>query len=120
MWTNLVAGAFNVPTPNIPALSTDNRIALLKQALAQLKQYRDNQMTSNPSPRWGGGDSRPSMIFVAPEYMFTAPGFQLSSAKDLKRNRFLSRGEHDGIVGRLQEISAEYGKQLVLVPGSIA
>ena len=120
MWTNLAAGVFNVPTLEVAALSINDRLTWLRLAIERLVQYRDERMQANPCPRWKPGGLAPSMVLVAPEYMFVPPGFQLVDVNDLKRNRFLSREQHDDIVAEIQRISAHYGRDLVLVPGTIA
>ncbi len=61
MWANLVAGAYCVPTLNIPSHTIDDRIAWLRDGIADLKQYRDDQMQAKPSPRWTTGGGRPSI-----------------------------------------------------------
>lgn len=120
MWTNLAVGVFNIPTLGISNLTIDDRIQWLRAGVQRLVQYRDDKRSSAPSPRWINNSLCPSMIFVAPEYMFVSSGFKLQGIGDLKRNRFLSRKEHDQIVAELQRISQQYGRDLLFVPGTIA
>ena len=120
MFVNLAAGALSFPTTTSPTVNLAGRVALLRAAVMRLKQYRDERIVASPSTRWDGAGGRPSLVLVAPEYMFVREGFQLAAARDLKRNRFLEKSDKDAVVAELQRISAEFGKQLVLVPGSIA
>jgi hypothetical protein len=120
VWQNLAAGVFAVPTTSVSHLTIGNRVALLRFAVNVLKQYRDQPIAAAPSPRWGNVQGRPSLVFVAPEYMFVREGFQLSVAHDLKRNCFPEKPDRKLAIGEMQRIGSEYGKQLVFVPGSIA
>jgi hypothetical protein len=117
-WMNLAVGALSMPTTGSttdPAV----RIGLLRSAINELISYRSKQTAKAPT-RWQGAATRPSLVLVAPEYMFVARGFRLSTASDLSRNRFLEKAERDNIIADLQKLSASFGKQLILVPGSIA
>ena len=120
MWVNLAAGALSFPTTTSPTADVGQRMALLRAAITELKNYRDTQIATNPSARWNNAESRPSLVLVAPEYMFVRDGFNLSTLTDLKKNRFLEKADKDRIMSDLQRLSAEFGKQLVIVPGSIA
>lgn len=117
-WMNLAVGALSMPTTGSttdPAV----RIGLLRSAINELISYRSKQV-AKASSRWQGASTRPSLVLVAPEYMFVARGFRLATVSDLSRNRFLEKAARDNIMGDLQELSASFGKQLILVPGSIA
>src|SRR5262249_38714870 len=80
----------------------------------------DTRMAAAPGPKWTNHAGRPSMVFVAPEYMFLREGFDLSTTQDFKRNRFLDAVDGERIINGLKALGAEFGKQLVFVPGSIA
>jgi hypothetical protein len=121
MWLNLAAGVFHFPTTHRPLDSINHRLALLRQALAELTRYRDARMAADPGPKWKNHTGRPSMVFVAPEYMFLKEGYTHPQTQtQLRQNRFLEATDHQRIVDAFKAISAGYGKQLVFVPGTIA
>ncbi len=119
-WVNLVVGTYSVQTLDIANWSINQRISVLTECLTKLEQYRTERMQKDEEWRWQDYSGRASMIFVAPEYMFTAKNFQLCFISDLKSNRFLEKDERDNVVAALQKISSRYGSQLVFAPGSIA
>jgi predicted amidohydrolase len=121
MWLNLAAGVLHFPTTQRPTDSINHRLALLRDALATLTSYRDACMAAAPGPKWKNHTGRPSMVFVAPEYMFLREGYEHpQNLTQLNQNRFLEATDHQRIVEALKAISAGYGKQLVFVPGTIA
>jgi predicted amidohydrolase len=115
---NLAAGALSMPTTG-STTEPGARIAVLRSCINELIRYRTAETVKAPT-RWAGASGRPSLVLVAPEYMFVRRGFRLQAATDLKRNRFLEKGDRDNIIAELQKLSAEFGKQLIFVPGSIA
>jgi predicted amidohydrolase len=121
MWLSVAAGVLHFPTTERPWDTINVRLGLLKTALTELTQYRNAQMAAKPGPMWKNHDGRPSMILVAPEYMFLKEGYE-HPKNDLqaKQNRFLEASDHQRIVEAFKAISATYGKQLVFVPGTIA
>lgn len=119
-WMNLAVGAYSIDTLDIASWSIDKRISVLTDCIEELDKYRADKIKKDEEWRWKNYTGRASMVFVAPEYMFTAKNFQLCKISDLTSNRFLQKDERDDIVSSLQKTSARYGRQLVFAPGSIA
>jgi predicted amidohydrolase len=119
---NLAVGAWSYDTFGRSFGTRHTRMWRLKDAVAALANFRDEQVqaaaTQKDKGLWTNPTGRPSMVFVAPEYMFMAPC--QSGLSKLDDERFLDTTARDRILAELQEVSEDYGTQLVFAPGSIA
>jgi hypothetical protein len=121
MWKKLVAGVLHADTENMGAQTHAQRHQMIRTAVQQLHLYRDNLIAAAAGDQmWDNPTTRPSMILVAPEYMFASHGFQLQVGADLQRNRFMSVADKNTVIQNLRLLSNQYGNQLVMAPGSIA
>lgn len=117
-WRNMIVGVWSYNTWLNSNVANNQRMLFLEQAVAKLKDYRDTQIKSN-EPKWQNADGRPSMAFIAPEYMFAQPTPN-QYGHQFMQERFVGENDKNKIVSELTNISEKYGKSLILAPGSIA
>jgi hypothetical protein len=89
---------------------------LVVEAVYGLREFRDAQAKAyqGADGAWDKIHDRPSMVFVAPEYMFSKAGVQFTD------DRLRSLDEKTAIEKELKSLSADLGSSAVLAPGSIS
>jgi hypothetical protein len=89
---------------------------LVVEAVYGLREFRDAQAKAyqGADGAWDKIHDRPSMVFVAPEYMFAKAGDQFT------HDRLRLPDEKTNIEKALKELSADLGTSAVLAPGSIS
>jgi hypothetical protein len=97
-------------------LPDDQRTNIVRAGVTALTNFRATRIAAHPvrDVRWESPDSRPSMTFVAPEYMLAKAG------NPPYADRLRTLAEKNTIEAEMKLLSSTVGAGLVLAPGSIA
>jgi hypothetical protein len=113
-WRKVAVGVLCADT--YEGVRESSRMDLVVEAVYGLREFRDEQAKAYNAAdgAWDRIHDRPSMVFVAPEYMFSKAG------KALTGDRLRSGAEKDAIEKELKAFSSGLGTGAILAPGSIS